>query len=105
MSMDDTAGAILKPDAYNRKLRRQLEQEWADLKKLKESYALPAPLVANTVRANPLFEPTREMLIAARDWSYKKYGKPIGDDAAIGCWKAMYAAYAAGASERKTDND
>lgn len=37
-------------------------------------------------------EPTREMLEAARDWSYKKYDKPIGNDAAQGCWKAMLAA-------------
>lgn len=37
-------------------------------------------------------EPTEEMLIAARDWSYEKYGKAIGDDAARGCWKAMSAA-------------
>jgi hypothetical protein len=37
--------------------------------------------------------PTENMLIAARDWSYEKYGKPIGNDAAIGCYKAMlYAA-------------
>lgn len=34
-------------------------------------------------------EPTDPMLIAARDWSYAKYGKPIGNDAAIGCWQAM----------------
>jgi len=34
-------------------------------------------------------EPSEEMLIAARDWSIKKYGTPIGDDAARGCWKAM----------------
>lgn len=37
-------------------------------------------------------DPTKEMLIAARDWSYRKYGKPIGNDAAIGCWQAMLAA-------------
>ena len=36
--------------------------------------------------------PTDAMLIAARDWSYAKYGKPIGDEAAIGCWNAMLAA-------------
>ena len=39
-----------------------------------------------TERTVPV-EPTEEMLIAARDWSYKKYGKPIGtthDD-----WKLM----------------
>ena len=34
-------------------------------------------------------EPTEEMLNAARDWSVKKYGIGIGNDAAIGCWKAM----------------
>ena len=37
-------------------------------------------------------EPTSEMLIEARNWSYNKYGKPIGNDAAIGCWAAMLAA-------------
>jgi hypothetical protein len=36
--------------------------------------------------------PTVAMLEAARDWSIKKYGKPIGDDAAVGCWKAMSGA-------------
>ena len=33
------------------------------------------------------------MLDAARDWSDHKYGKPIGNDAAIGCWQAMFDAY------------
>lgn len=37
-------------------------------------------------------EPNEAMLNAARDWSYKKYGKPIGNDAAIGCWQAMLSA-------------
>jgi hypothetical protein len=37
-------------------------------------------------------EPTEAMLSAARDWSYTKYGKPIGDDAARGCWAAMLEA-------------
>lgn len=37
-------------------------------------------------------QPTEAMLDAARDWSDAKYGKPIGDDAAIGCWNAMMAA-------------
>lgn len=36
-------------------------------------------------------EPTEAMLDAARDWSTKKYGKPIGNDAARGCWAAMLA--------------
>jgi hypothetical protein len=38
-------------------------------------------------------QPTEEMLNEARDWSYKKYGKPIGNDAAIGCWQVMYRAF------------
>ena len=29
------------------------------------------------------------MLEAARDWSRTKYGKPIGSDAATGCWQTM----------------
>lgn len=33
--------------------------------------------------------PSQQMLIAARDWSYGQYGRPIGDAAAIGCWTAM----------------
>jgi hypothetical protein len=33
--------------------------------------------------------PTEPMLIAARDWSQRKYGKAIGNDAASGCWQAM----------------
>lgn len=37
-------------------------------------------------------EPTEKMLTAAADWSREKYGKPIGNDAAIGCWRAMSAA-------------
>lgn len=39
-------------------------------------------------------EPTVSMLIGARDWSAAKYGKPIGADAAIGCWQAMIGAEA-----------
>lgn len=37
-------------------------------------------------------EPTEAMLTAARDWSAAKYGKPIGNDAAKGCWQAMHSA-------------
>lgn len=37
-------------------------------------------------------QPTEAMLNAARDWSREKYGKPIGNDAATGCWLAMHAA-------------
>lgn len=37
-------------------------------------------------------EPTEEMLIAARDWSYAMYGKPVGNAAATGCYRAMLAA-------------
>jgi hypothetical protein len=37
-------------------------------------------------------EPTEAMLDAARDWAVKTFGQGIGNAAAIGCWKAMYAA-------------
>lgn len=37
-------------------------------------------------------EPTEAMLNAARDWSVKKYGIGVGNDAAIGCYAAMLAA-------------
>jgi len=40
----------------------------------------------------PPVQPTEAMLNAARDWSVKKYGRGIGNDAAIGCWQAMLAA-------------
>lgn len=39
-----------------------------------------------------LREPTEAQLVAARDWSSIKYGKPIGNDAAIGCWRTMFNA-------------
>lgn len=39
-----------------------------------------------------LKEPTTAQHHAARDWSAKKYGKPIGFDASKGCWPAMLAA-------------
>lgn len=39
-------------------------------------------------------EPTESMLNAARDWSVKKYGIGIGNEAAIGAWGAMYEAFA-----------
>lgn len=42
--------------------------------------------------ARPLFVPNEAMLNAARDWSHEKFGKPIGNDAATGCWQAMYTA-------------
>lgn len=37
-------------------------------------------------------EPTEPMLNAARDWSAQKYGKPVGNDGAIGCYRSMIAA-------------
>jgi hypothetical protein len=37
-------------------------------------------------------EPTTETDIAARDWSQAKYGKPIGNDASQGVYRAMLAA-------------
>jgi hypothetical protein len=36
-----------------------------------------------------LREPNQAQLNMAREWSYMKYGKPIGNDAAKGCWGCM----------------
>ncbi len=34
-------------------------------------------------------EPTDAMLAAAQDWSRHKYGQPIGNEDATGCWQVM----------------
>ena len=47
-------------------------------------------------------EPTDAMLVSARDWSYAKYGKPIGNAAAVGCWEAMLSAAAKDARTKET---
>ena len=36
--------------------------------------------------------PTEAMLNAARDWSHKKFGRPIGNEDATGCYTAMLSA-------------
>jgi len=48
-------------------------------------------------------KPTEAMLIAARDWSQVKYGKPIGNEAAAGCWKAMFESSPAAARIRELE--
>ena len=50
----------------------------------KEDYRAVAIAAINAMRA-----PTDAMHSAARDWSDKRYGKPIGQDASTGCWRAM----------------
>ena len=45
-------------------------------------------------------EPTEDMQIAAREWSRRKYGRPIGSDASIGCYEAMLAAAPEGGNEK-----
>lgn len=56
------------------------------------AYAGPDIQAATSAHSAAPREPTEAMLNAARDWSYTKYGKPIGNDAAIGCWQAMFDA-------------
>jgi hypothetical protein len=51
-------------DAYNRTLRIQLEQEWADVRKLKEAYTAP-PTGESTVEA------ASEALRFARKWEQR----------------------------------
>lgn len=66
-------------------LREEQPVQWA-AQKLMEFINRAGPA------ATPASEPTEAMLNAARDWSVAKYGRGIGNDAAIGCWKAMLAA-------------
>jgi hypothetical protein len=49
-----------------------------------------------------LTDPTEEQLIAARDWSIGMYGKAIGNDAAIGCWRAMASALSQASDKEET---
>lgn len=57
---------------------------------------LSAHLAAQPVAAEGFVvvpvEPTEEMLNAARDWSAAKFGKPVGNDGAKGCWHSMLTA-------------
>jgi hypothetical protein len=39
-----------------------------------------------------IFIPTEAMLIAAHNWSLKKYGRPFSNEAVIGCWQKMIEA-------------
>ena len=55
------------------------------------------PLYAGHAQTPPL-QPTEAMLEAARDWAIKKYGQGVGNEAAIGCWKAMFIAALSDAS-------
>lgn len=53
---------------------------------------LMAAVCAELMAVHAPAVPSAAMLTAARDWSARRYGKPIGNDAATGCWQAMYAA-------------
>lgn len=73
-------------------LQAELDDGYADNTVLRGSiemgmwrnYVNPARAAIAAMR-----DPDETMLKAVRDWSYKKYGKPIGNDAAVGCWQAM----------------
>lgn len=62
-----------------------LEDEINELKQKLARYENPDYVLVPRI-------PTDEMLVGARDWSYKKYGKPVGNDGANGCYKAMIKA-------------
>ena len=49
-------------------------------------------LAESRAEVEAMRNPTDPMLDAAHDWSLAKYGKPIGNDAEIGCWRAMFDA-------------
>ena len=61
-------------------------------------------LIVSTLRSPVPTGATREateaQLDAARDWSREKYGKPVGNDGATGCWQAMLDAYSVSSTYR-----
>lgn len=80
----------LAPD-FGYKTREASAKPWVDVPD--QNKYLMIAVCAEILSSMPLvYEPTKEMLEAARDWSYKKYGKAIGNDDATGCYKAMIAA-------------
>ena len=82
-------------DEFGRKYRVSHEDaidgDWYWFGALRFTSPEQAKAAAQRRAATPS-EPTEAMLNAARDWSVKKYGQGIGNDAACGCWGAMYAA-------------
>lgn len=74
---DIMAGKEPKPVSYYMKLA---------LRALRPGDELPGGVVVVPKEA------TDKQHDAARDWSRKKYGMPIGLDASAGCWSAMIAA-------------
>jgi hypothetical protein len=73
----DRIGVALGPDAYT-----------SDDGSVQDSVRRSKVPELVLARLAPI-EPTEAMLNAARDWSAAKYGRPIGNGAAIGCWRAM----------------
>ncbi len=78
-------GSIVPDSTLDRAPREMWQTDVPDI-----SAALRALVNAGFMVAKR--EPTQAMLTAARDWSYGAYGKPIGDVAARGCWRAMSTA-------------
>ena len=89
--MSETKNAMTTETPMRERIARALatqidcETEWDTLTLDQENWIFElADAVLIAMR-----EPDDHMLNAARDWSYKKYGQPIGNDAAIGCWAAL----------------
>ena len=64
-------------------------------------FLAPQPPIPEGMALVPI-EPTEAMLNYARDWSRKKYGQSIGNDAATGCWEAMINAVGLSPSNQAT---
>ena len=65
------------------------EYRWGELGAARQHWSMLARTVVERLN-----KPTESMLNAARDWSAAKYGKPVGNDGALGCWQAMLSAIA-----------
>ncbi|MGL4649975.1 MAG: hypothetical protein ACRC1H_11245 [Caldilineaceae bacterium] len=89
----DGLSATLMREGVNKHRAREIAQGyWEAYCQVEEVEAQPAaPAVPAGWKLVPV-EPTEKMLNAARDWSRNKYGSPVGNDGAQGCYAAMLAA-------------
>ncbi|MCX2699352.1 hypothetical protein [Ochrobactrum chromiisoli] len=69
------------------KITRFKDMETLDFSKVVDHTPTAQAAISTILAA--LLEPDQRMFEGAREWSYLKYAKPIGNDAANGCWRAM----------------
>ena len=82
--IDRVARAIFRAGFHPDDSDETVEQCWTDWKEDQKPSFARARAAIEAMR-----DPTETELHGARDWSVKKYGLGVGNDAALGCWQAM----------------